>query len=248
MKKLIIITSVVLSIFLLSYAVSASTLLTEDWEGGIDLSVWRSWGSPTSTLESGPDSLGLNSFRPNGDSNYESGVVSLNSFDVTPGLQVSFSSMRRRITTHYNFNVVSLTTSDPTTFGNSTAFYHGRIGPYIMHSGETANGVGAKLADGNPWQNGVNVISESSIGEWIDYMFQFNADGSVGYFQNGILAHTTEADFIDYATAPDVHLVVAGRGNGLMESISVTQAVPEPASMLLIGSGLAGLLGLRRKK
>ena len=65
-------------------------VFSEDWESGqIDTGKWKIWGYPAPTIVSGGNSIGNYALTSNGDASYESGVTSLQSFEVRPGLTVS---------------------------------------------------------------------------------------------------------------------------------------------------------------
>lgn len=63
-------------------------ILAEDWESGISTQKWQIFGVPEPALYTGGDRLGEASLINNGDSWYESGVVSRDPIVVRPGLRV----------------------------------------------------------------------------------------------------------------------------------------------------------------
>jgi len=89
----------------------------------------------------------------------------------------------------------------------------------IVGTWTTGNMTGADLAD-NAWNDKTAVLTPSSYGAGIDHVtlvWEVNNSGS-------------------------------GDGRGIFDDLMVdTQPIPEPASILLLGSGLIGILGIRKK-
>ena len=63
-------------------------IFTEDWESGLDSSIWSTWGGPHRCSHR-PVMAGSYSLDPNGDGSYLSGVISTERFTPVAGMQLS---------------------------------------------------------------------------------------------------------------------------------------------------------------
>lgn len=188
----------------------------EDWESSvISTNKWKIWGFPAPTIVSGGNSIGAYALTSNGDANYDSGVTSLQSFEVRPGLTASAKMFIQApgtdVWSKRSWQGIQLSTRVPETWDNSKGWSDSTIGPAISIRGNTPldTGLGIRTPDG-----GTNYSSAAWVDRWTDVAFRFNWDGSVTYYVDGDALYTTAADWIDYDSAPAVYLVCGGRSEG----------------------------------
>ena len=186
----------------------------EDWESGqIDTGKWKIWGSPAPTIVSGGNSIGNFALTSNGDSMWESGVTSLQSFEVRPGFTVSAKIFVQSTGTDQrskrSWHALSLTSRPPAEWGNNHGACDALIGPFITLMGNTDGGLGIASSDGELWCEAAPYLDR-----WTTVAFIFNADGSVTYHVDGQVFYTTSAGWIDYGSVPVAYLVCGGRSEG----------------------------------
>ena len=191
-------------------------LFSEDWESGqIDTSKWKIWGYPAPTIVSGGNSIGNYALTSNGDASYESGVTSLQSFEVRPRLTVSAKVFVQApgtdVWSKRSWHGLALSSRPPAEWGDSNGAGDSLIGPFINLRGNTPTDTG--LAVTTP-SGGKEYASAPYLDKWTTIAFTFNADGSVTYCVNDQVLHTTSAGWINYANVPVAYLVCGGRSEG----------------------------------
>lgn len=200
----------------------------EDWETGeINTNKWKIWGSPSPSIVSGGNSIGNYAITSNGDSSYDSGVTSLQGFDVRPGLVVSAKMFIQApgtdVWSNRSWQGVQLSSRIPAEWDNVKGWSDSTIGPAISIRGNTPLDVGLYVSIPG---GGTNFSSAAWVDRWTEVGFLFNSDGSVTYLLDGAVLYTTSPGWIDYDTVAPAYLVCGGRSQGsavtnLHDNISV---------------------------
>ncbi|WP_221033172.1 immunoglobulin domain-containing protein [Actomonas aquatica] len=197
---------------------------TEDWESGeINLEVWHAWGSPASVLKSDGNVLGIYSFNNNGDANWHSGVTTQHTFEVTPGLVVASRvfTASSGAGSDLSSNTVGLDSRDLSVFVTSgEGVSTDPLLPYVHHRG---NGT-VHLGD---TPSAAVIAVGATVNEWHEFSFRLNENGSVTYYMDGSVIHTSAAGWIDYSSTATGRLVLQGRSVGvvnLVDDVSITTA------------------------
>lgn len=191
-------------------------IVSEDWENGIDTEKWHVYGSPKPFLYEGPETMGIYSLANNGDTMYGSGVILKEPFEIVPNLTISFwSKLHAKGTQHRNFNQhndVWLTTSPLVNFDDDQKAE--QLPMWIRHHAGPKNiehESGYSIFYGNPK---MTIDAEPDFGKWVQFSLKTKADGSIQYYKNGKLVHTTDAGNISYIPKKNVRLVIGGKSAG----------------------------------
>ena len=183
---------------------SGDSNFSEDWESGIiDPVKWHRWGSPSpSVVDVGGDRV----WTSNGDANFESGIVSVPEFSFEPGLSIEFDMYVNDAS--WSVERFYLATGDLSQWPETGVDGNGpsHLGPTIQVVGYAAWGQEIGLYGADGW-----VSFSPLLGQWVNYRVLLNMDGSVSYFVNGSLTHTTAAGFLDYSEAETCRTVFRGR-------------------------------------
>ena len=225
------------------------TLFTEDWESGIT-SDWRTWGSPTPLIQSGQGIGGSDAIDPGGDGTRQSGMNTYERFTLQEGLTLSGWIKGWTTTQYWNNIAFDFNQFDAVEMGDHSGGYGTRIfGMMLMTT--PASGGGAQVQYWVGSDNYTRAYNPVDNGEYHNYAFTVNTDRTVTFTYDGAAEWTSTAQ-LDFLSYPDATFSLHGASVGNMilgDNISITapDPVPEPATMLLLGTGLVGLAGFRRK-
>ena len=188
-----------------------SGLLYDDFAG--DLSKWTLWGSPLPVIDTG-DGQPLPSFRSNGDSSYDSGAVSLASFDFSDGMVLSYDL--KTVTLSANFQDAEAALGSKTAYTSSEGVSGGA-------------GVHASRSDGKRgfWMNSGKAGAESwteedSLG-WHHYDIRVRrSDNRLEFWRDGELAYAS-MNPLDPAFQ-GLPVALGKRGGALIDNVLVNRS------------------------
>ena len=248
MRNWLLVTLSLIAIFSLPFSVQASTW-HYDFNVNDDLSAFTTvnhTGAPSSSLTTHPGNLNIHT--PGGTAYDLCTWVNTNAFRTYRLVDNGAFSLETKMSQSASAgNVISglYLYSDDGNLSNDWVF--GANPDYL------------KLDRGNGVSTGLLTAPWTHIGNYTDLYFQVNYDGSGGYDFNYKLSDI--GPWIDYATLSNsalthVGLITKTWSNKPMVDASfdylyynyTPSTVPEPATFILLGSGLAGLAFYRRKK
>ncbi len=214
-----------LMLIALSVQVQAAPLIYENWESGqIDNSVWTAWGFPTPSLYSVPSAFGTTSLDTDGDSSYLSGIVAQQPITIQPGLRVSYKAnmIATGATGIFNHMWVYLTPIAPSAFVQNmppSAWFVG-----IRHNAEPGTYLGLRNDfTGAPSDS---TFASGDLGQWVDWSFEIDAEGTVHYYRNGSLLVSSTPGYTTSEFGQTYYLLIAGRSVGalsLIDEITIEQ-------------------------
>jgi hypothetical protein len=196
----------------------------EDWESGISSTVWKSWGSPLPEVLAGEGRGGSSGLNPNGDSNYQSGIVSYANYDLSTRPMVHFWAKGNHTQVH--FQNIRVGWADTTSEGFSGTEAQPQFLCNIYIAAENGHGIQYMVGTDmyvEPWVD--SLYNE----EWMNYLIRLNADGTVSFFRNNTLRWTsTDTIILDQYT--EQALALDGRSVGayqIIDDVSVCPWGPE---------------------
>jgi hypothetical protein len=129
----------------------------------------------------------------------------------------------------------------PIVFGTATSFYdYGSVGNYGSYAAPFAIPGGVELTAGTPyWLEIDNLVANDGEGDTFPAYWDVSGGSSTAYSANNSLWYANFPEYGFQPTIPSETFQILG-GN---ETVT-----PEPSSFLLLGSGLAGLAGLLKRK
>jgi len=194
-------------VFLLAGSVPsfAIVLFSEDWEAGIDGAKWKSWGSPAPQVRTGEGRNGSTGFDANGDENYQSGVTSYQTFDLTQRPVIEFWAKGNSSSIYWQNIRVGWSETTSSGYGGSTNQPHMIVNVHLAP--ETSNKVikyyvGTEMYS-EEWLDSYNDV-------WMSFKIVINSDATVSFYRDGqfIWRSTTSLSLQDYTNQS---LVVDGR-------------------------------------
>ncbi len=167
--------------------ITSKNYFTENWEAGLDNSLWASWGSPLPIIDAAGGRSGGKAFNPNGDANYQSGVTSYQRFPLQEGMQVGAWLNGDNTATYWQNITVSLTALDASGVNqNNTGnqIVGVQVGP------ESAFKQVRYFISGESYTEDYDTAED---GQYHHYSFLINADRTITFFKNGIEKWTSNS-------------------------------------------------------
>lgn len=226
---------------------------SEDWEGGrqlvrgIDVTVWKAYGDPKPLVKHGLGRNGSAAFDPNGDRNYESGIVSRFALKLEPGLAIEFWAKGRTNLEHWEAVSVGISRAQRDEYEGIEGQPSMLIRIYIAPATE-AETVSYWLGQ-EKWEESFTPLN----GSWHHYRMEIEADGIVRFYRDGELKFTPKQR-IDFETYQQYPLVIEGRSEStdmLIDDLRVystleqqpQQSLPSAAQAFVAGHIIGSELG-----
>jgi hypothetical protein len=194
---------------------------TEDWEGGLDSSVWKTWGSPLPYLAEGQGMGGGNAINPNGDGNAQSGLTTYERFTLQKGLTVGAWLSGDQTSTYWQNIRISLTRLDAKDAADNNA------GDPILGIGLLVETDVQKVEYSIGSENFIEPYDVTEDGEYHFYSFAINDDQTVSFYKDHELKWTSTTQ-LDFSINPDATLTIHGRSYNTMmlaDNIEITLSV-----------------------
>ena len=205
------------------FGLRAQTALLEDWESGIDESVWNTFGNPLSVTIPDEGVNGSRGFDCNGDQDYCSGVSLYWNYDLSSLPRFSFQARGHQSKYHWQYMAAG--------FG---------VCGYASYSGgfwdqpEYITGVSVEpkiYSSRIIYFAGSDTLSEDWIPElhddvWMSYCSRINPDGTVSFFRNDTLRYVTE-ETLDLISLYEQAFALKGQSFGHVQVMDDVCVSPE---------------------
>lgn len=202
---------------------------SEDWESsssvinGIDSTIWKAYGHPASLLKNGLGRGGSTAFDPNGDRDYESGIVSGFDLNLEPGLVIEFWAKGRTNLEHWESVSVGISRSH-------FEEYKGEAGQptmlaRIFIAPESEIDTVSYWLGQEKWEEPFAPLNDS----WHHYKIEIGENGVVYFYRNGELKFSPRQR-IDFEIFREHPLVIEGRSEAtdiLIDDLRVYNALAQ---------------------
>jgi len=173
----------------------------ENWETGIDTGIWKIYGSPQPVLVEGEGRASTWAVNPNGDANYDSGLIMREPMNLSAGLDIDFwLKGQAPVGGSWTGAMIGASTCTPSDDNETCSNYVVSINPdpelavvKYSTSSETST---------EPW--------DALNGDWHHFHIRIRSDGLVEFYRNGLLKFTSTTP-LDLGSIGDTYLDVRGR-------------------------------------
>ncbi len=189
-----------------SFTTYDGCMFREDWENDIDPVVWKTWGSPVPLLRSGEGFNGTDGFDANGDSSYQSGATTYQTFDLTERPSFEFVGKGNSSYPHWQNLSVAWSSTIADDFNGTSSQPADLIGIMIQPSTDDL-----EVRYFIPDEYYVELWTDNEFNDiWISYRVQINSDNTVSFYRNG--SHVwTSTNSVDVSLYTNQALVAHGR-------------------------------------
>jgi len=175
---------------------------TEDWEAGIQSSLWQLYGSPAPTADTGQGRGGSIAVDPNGDASWDSGLLLKEPFDTSNGVSIEYW-MKGDSPLGESYSGLSVGLSTCTPSDNLEQVCHA-IETYI-EAGVTS-GIVRYHSLGEDYSEPYAPLN----GEWHKYRIDVFSSGHVAFYRDDVFKHLTSTT-LDLGSMGDIRLRIRDR-------------------------------------
>lgn len=190
----------------------------ENWEQGINSSIWKSWGNPRPIVVNGGIG-GSKAVNPNGNGTYQSGLTTFRRFTIKSGMNVSAYFNTDQTSIYWQNLVLRLTEKNANEISD-TSLDDSVTYAYIYVTAESNIQEVRYGVEGESYAEPYNINDDQTF---IKYEFKINSDGTVSFYKNGTLKFKTNSR-INFTANPSATVTVDGRSyntNHMIDNIVV---------------------------
>lgn len=191
------------------YCEESGGLFSEDWEAGINASVWKTWGDPLPYIAEGYGIDESKAVNPNGDGYYQSGLTSYERFTLQEGLHVgAWLNTDQTSTYHQNIRLclTDLDASETNDQNQGIPF----VSVYLVV--ETDVQEVRYHVESEMFIEPYNVNDD---GVYHYYNFIINCDRTVSFYKDGNIKWTSTTK-LNFSSHSDATLTISGRSSNTM--------------------------------